>query len=123
MSNVASLGLCKELYKLSKWIPDGPNEGYYPRGSNLVYGHKLLIGDGDIPAYELGYLLRKLDCIQTGQLDVFIHRDIIWHASFLEDKTERRFETRDSTPEDAAAKLAIALFEAGVLTQESGGKE
>ena len=84
--NTASLELCKELFELSGW--DG-----------TAYEHELLNGkhytrtlpvkemthfdqNTYIPAYDLGYLLRKLPpSIQ-----------------------------RADTPEDAASKLAIELF-------------
>lgn len=116
--NVASLELCKELYELSGWVPEGPNEGYYPRGSNLVYGHKLLINDGDIPAYNLGYLLRKLPYPEirlgiTGRWQA--------HYGYKTDRFTLTFPGAvagfGNTPEDAVAKLAIELFKAKILVR------
>jgi hypothetical protein len=62
---------------------------------------------GDIPAYDLGYLLRKLPqpysimAYSTGRL-VAVQGEVTATAD---------------TPEDAAAKLAIELFKQGILTR------
>jgi len=62
MSDVASLELCKELYELSKW--DDAASYWFRFGSHL--GDKEVWGvgpGGEFPAYDLGYLLGKLnDC-------------------------------------------------------------
>lgn len=98
MSDVASLDLCKELYEVSEWEADA-------------------FRDGITPAYDLGYLLRKLP----------VHISIESHAT-LDGKGSRWYKAVDNsaeescravTPEDAAAKLAIELFKQGVLTNGS----
>lgn len=102
MSDIASFELCKELYELSGW-----ESGQWV---NVNTGTKL---DGRYPAYDLGYLLRKLPTTE------------IYHGRNKtgDYKAEWRFYGGDSkvirfwaaTPEDAACKLAIELFKQGIL--------
>lgn len=106
MSDVASLELCKELYELSgrTWHEE------------IIYSwHK---DDGDYviedfwtgstcPAYDLGYLLRKMPphyLFTFSQYDDGSKWSLMSKESFIAD-----------TPEDAACLLAIELFKQGVL--------
>lgn len=106
MSNVASLEHCKELYELSGWnphdLPDHP-------GSNgkLPY----------VPAYDLGYLLRKLPRTAITRIDQNDFKNAEWVADsfLLRDRKRKPVQFRADTPEDAAANLAIELFKQGVL--------
>lgn len=121
--NVASLELCKELFELSGWRnasdqyiqmndPDAPIElrsGYDNLSELGNYSFSEIS-----PAYDLGYLLRKLPyltltndyergtwyCGEYGWYD-----DIGWIERVEAD-----------TPEDAACKLAIELFKQKLLT-------
>jgi hypothetical protein len=105
--NVASLDLCRELYELSGWkmtehiwCPVKDNSGdwhhvYYMLG-NLAK---------ELPAYDLGYLVRKL----RGELLVLDDSEMgLFFRSML----------TLETLEDAAAKLAIELFKQGVLKRD-----
>ncbi len=68
--NVASLELCKELYKLSGWndLEDAWHKGSPINGGDYVsayhgedYEKKLFLA----PAYDLGYLLRNLTAVKV----------------------------------------------------------
>jgi hypothetical protein len=82
------------------WLPDGRG-GWELNVANREQDR----GFAFIPAYDLGYLLRKM------------HIYIAWHMS----REDRGYvinvagdEFIADTPEDAAAVLAIALFERGI---------
>lgn len=102
--NVASLDNCKRLYDVSKWgetatywniLNDNPTLKLNPSFDNPSY-----------PAYDLGYLIRKLP-IQT-RLYQTRKGWTIGRYGFRSISTEK-------TPEDAACLLAILLFEEGIL--------
>lgn len=133
--NVAGKELCQELYELSEWgktqfpyhIGDGLQKYFqYADKSNTPYiadGTDYSIKDYEkegthIPAYDLGYLLRKLDykwvkLEHSFEVDEPTNR---WTCSFLSDDIYGFVEDAD-TPEDAACKLAIELFKQGVLSK------
>lgn len=113
--NVASLDLCKELYAVSGWdselqdLPDHPDCD--PKGPIA-------------PAYDLGYLLRKLP-YRTKYKDLVLEKvyEDDWRIAYWHDdlphrgvvEEEVQFACNADTPEDAAASLAISLFKAGIL--------
>ena len=112
--NVASLELCKELYEVSGW----KNTEYFYSSENKV--HRTQIEDDDFygeiwPAYDLGYLLRKLPqpTYIYGLGDAYSYPQWIAKATHQNIVGEQKAET----PEDATAKLAIELFKQGVLTK------
>lgn len=123
--NVASLELCKALYELSGWketfncweYSDGIPAGEpYLMQPELVrrYG---LWGTQDLkkqyPAYDLGYLLRKLPIGTELAIE-----DDAFYFSYYKDGT--LYGPTSKSPEDAAATLAIELFKQGILTKEVG---
>jgi len=88
------------------------------------------------PAYYLGYLLRKLPRVLTVndstdyKLRPFasglFYKNIacdeldVWSAWYREQGQQTgKFTQSASTPEDAAARLAIELFRQGILTREA----
>lgn len=106
----ASLENCKELYEVSGWLV--PNMENHSQAKD----HRV------VPAYDLGYLLRKLPQEATskkrgGYHYLYLHHGKQdWYAYYGEiDTTE--FMASGDTPEDAACKLAIELFKQGVLTK------
>lgn len=113
--HVANLELCKELYAVSGW---DDTHAFYGGGYNEVEfvgqaGYEGYVAefanDGlnkDIPAYDLGYLLRKLPFFKMNRTDEGQY--IIWWAHF-DDR-----EVAD-TPEDATAKLCIELIKQNIL--------
>lgn len=130
--NVASLELCKELHELSGWVK---TSWLYFKAPSRANSWSLITSEGyweavkahsgneldTIPAYDLGYLLRKLP-VGLGQhtLRIFIQANIgdgtIWGAAYaLPTKKTARYVNTADTPEDAAAKLAIELWKQGVL--------
>lgn len=117
--NVANLELCKELYELSGWETGEWLNAPRTTPTGLVTA-------GRVPTYDLGYLLRKLplrvrDEYQGWQYGVKLHQTggsgwIVYYGK-PGDTSEMYFNSAD-TPEDCVAKLAIELFQAGVLTKE-----
>ena len=119
--NVASLELCKELYELSGWedISTGAQYWLEFKGQEAaLFGFKFAYEfDDGIPAYDLGYLLRKLpprivlsqrtgktwdaDCY-CGQVNGVRVKDTSVYA-------------HANTPENATAKLCIELIKQGIL--------
>lgn len=125
---VASLELCKELFELSGWV-----ETYFKyRPVSVVKG---IAGDYQlgrsqapdaIPAYDLGYLLRKLPVEKFYKL--MIDNSSSWSLKtneinriywFRAANGERLTDNYD-TPEDAACKLAIELLKQGILSGVKG---
>lgn len=137
--NVASLELCKELYELSRW----DETPFYWRSDfefcrypdewkhSVIYAvHKNYTLGGWIkddteeariynPAYDLGYLMRKLP-----EPVSLLKRDGIWEcgmanpAAFGVPVNHWVIGADNDTPESVAAKLAIELFRQGVLKHE-----
>jgi len=106
--NVASLPLSKELYELSGW--DDTSHNYLSTQSPA--GDVLTQGGGDCPAYDLGYLLRKLP---NYKLEHNGNSANAVTCGYLADNKGRWIFGSANTPEDAACKLAIELFKQGVL--------
>lgn len=129
--NVASLELCKELYELSGWVSSD-----WHKRKNPTAGYKT--GDKELdaryikgcPAYDLGYLLRKLpqmfnlypDTIgeEFHTLTVSAGSTDHWDACYGDTNDPYMglgFEAK--TPEDALCLLAIELFKQGILQKEA----
>jgi len=140
--NTASLELCKELYELSGWTQfGGRDEPHWAQKANdtrtewfSVRSLKELDGwlmdePGErryyrtIPAYDLGYLLRKLPkCYpyrytnSTNRFRLGLLDGKFWVAGYpINDDFSASHAGTADTPEDATAKLAIELFKQGVL--------
>lgn len=123
--NVANLELSRELYELSGW---GDPDGEAPLGEYDLYftqamwcqeseksdwelytepsDHTIYGNNHIYPAYDLGFLLRKLP--KLARLDRGARN---WHCTVL----MNGFVAHADTPEDAACKLAIELWKQGVL--------
>lgn len=113
--NVASLELCKDLVYTSEW---GGTEYFY---LNNALVHRSMLDDDDflgevIPAYDLGYLLRKLppEDKEIGYLNL-CQDGVNWMCRYTKLSATMIYSKAD-IPEDAAAKLAIELFKQGILT-------
>lgn len=104
--NVASLELCKTLHELSRrdntffvWVTDGENRHCITAEEARLEEWKPVC-----PAYDLGYLIRKADCVikphntSTGK----------WQAN---NSFGGSIQIAD-TPENAVAKLCIVLSKA-----------
>lgn len=135
--HVASKELCEELYELSRWLPEEYLEdGAYadlrwwinfPSGTFQV-GHQLQpsFAHREIvcPAYDLGYLLRKLpNYPPKGPADTNYYDQLFiakvgnkYEAYYFNRITHRRAgNALADTPEDAACKLAIELIKQGIM--------
>lgn len=130
--NTASLELCKELYELSGWEQPDAWKPHWVQPANDTKAKWILEGslrnlDGylvdvpeerrgrfynTIPAYDLGYILRKLQSVGV-QLYQNPHRDK-WYCT-VDNREEAKYLQMGDTPEDAAVKLCIELFKQGVL--------
>lgn len=128
--NVASKQLCQELYELSGWDAGDKywNEQYVGIETKwYVMNHKVVASgrneglDTGIPAYDLGYLLRKLPewIDDEGTTEEKSYPFIIEHkrAGYLDYESGGYSDLNCSadTPEDAACQLAIELFKQGIL--------
>jgi hypothetical protein len=131
--HVASLELSKQLWELSGWGEIGTHSSRNPyfywvdrshddREHELNYGGGSIPSDGDIyPAYDAGYLLRKLpswvyDYPKKGDGLRFIaeHK----RAGYIDDDNLYAIDSTADTPENALAKLSIELFKQKILTKE-----
>lgn len=97
----ASLELCKELYRVSghTWLTEDHRPEYVAA-----------------PAYDLGYLLRKLPEFGKNIYWHTYHKN--WCAAYEhtdEDGCQTLIHKVADTPEDAACELAIELFKQGIL--------
>jgi len=118
--NTASLELCKELYKLSGW-KETDNFYQFIEYSDLSTGYYLTnptvaapLHANAYPAYDLGYLLRKLP-------RDFVLRPIPgaqWEIQYAPGMSGKEKICQADTPEDAACSLAIHLFKEGILERE-----
>lgn len=128
--NFANIELSKELYELSGWSDttywfnfDGHRAQKWEVGPSTMLNKP--------PAYDLGYLLRKLPAQirgenSTGSLVLsLMDTRAIFSVGYEPDHTEHidnyPFEW-SANPEDAAAKLAIELFKKGILTKEENDR-
>lgn len=130
--STASLENCEKLYKLSGWTDKSlEKHGYYSLPPMVAYH------ETDIPAYPLGYLLRKLpkatdintdkweesfDCsipemfFMAWEMDTMDHK---WRVQMqVEDEVLEPILFEADNPEDAACLLLIRLFEEGILVKE-----
>lgn len=128
--NVASLKLCKELYELSGWYQthyiwrlydDDHLPEWVQTFTNIKPEDYTHTDHHYYPAYDLGYLLRKLSIgvslYKGAKGYTFNVGNSIQHSVGVYEAI-RSSDLRSGTPEDAAAKLAIELFKQGILTKE-----
>lgn len=117
--NTASIELCRELYELAGWHDTYWN---YSRSSGtdgpFRLGHKGSIETREVkeryPAYELGFLQRKLPYGFT----IVTRFNEGWLASWAKTADADDYATEADTPENAVCELAIELFKQGVLKKE-----
>ena len=139
--STTSLEVSKELYEVSGWGYNHKQGDYcnfiWRQGSYKPYLTSLdenehipsIRKDLDkaiAPAYDLGYLLRKLPVLKD--IDFRVEQDgadengDCWvaygvdYAAHREGDSNRWWST-DNAPEDATAKLCIELFKQGILTK------
>lgn len=118
--NVASLELCKELYGYSADLwPDAFVQHEWVWGMQTAESDPHIYPtDSELwtkwPAYDLGYLLRKLP--QVSLEHPVLHDEAYWRCwSNIVGIGEDVPVGQADTPEDAACLLAIALIKQGVL--------
>lgn len=116
MSDVASLELCRELYELSgkTWHEEIIYSWHKDDGNYVIED----FWTGSIcPAYDAGYLLRKLKDLEGLTVYRCHHINHLWNWEAQCDYPDNDnvcFEYAN-TPEDALCQLAIELFKQGVL--------
>lgn len=145
---VARLELCEELLQLSGWL-DCSFEWAWPsarsatrKNSKLNISEPYVKGMRDhnkdvpthaswlpefiAPAYDLGYILRKLPEIR---LDIWHNGHVVikyFTHNGVPSKLERKGEVvkaEADNPEDAAVKLCISLIKQGILHPSIPGGE
>lgn len=136
LNNVASIDLCRQLYKMSG--ADDTFAYYYDMGGdnvdlNLNHKRPKKIGEPTIwgiywPAYDLYYLLDKLTEIKPGLTLYHNHSLMQWECFYagkffdynypVGNRGEMHFETMDENPANAVAKMAIQLFKQNALARE-----
>jgi hypothetical protein len=123
MSNVASLELSKKLYELSGWGDTHRCYRLMTSGDTKEWRCIDILPNvaGDIPAFDLGYLLRKLLAVSSPEFILQSDGRTLIIADYQAGEDWPQLSFIVDTPEDAAAKLAIELFKQGVLTR--GGDE
>lgn len=112
--NVANLELCKELYELSGW----GDTYFWFAGGHLQRNQdppRALLSDKTVAAYDLGYLLGKLQSYWPMAVYIGGGKQNEWSVS-VNSKYHVTPQEAD-IPENAAAKLAIELFKQGILTK------
>lgn len=115
--NVASLELCKELYKVSGWDDTAfaftHGKMFYQQ--ELKYQAALV---GFTPAYDLGFLLRKLPDELASGFGISLRMNVArtkWLCGY-----HKHDDAVADNPEDAVAQLAIELFNQRILQKEEG---
>lgn len=121
---VANLQLCRELHEVSGW--DGTDFIHTRGQGGWMVGMKYYKGKEWVPAYDLGYLLRRLpknlgiywlELKFTNNSCFAVYWDENTHSALELDLVTHRikFDIGGDTPEDAGTKLVIELFEHGLL--------
>ena len=123
--NVSNLENSKRLYELSGW---DSTEFWYWNGkaTNDIAPETLEWGKENYkencsPAYDAGFLLRKLPTnIEEAQFVNIGTGDEKepWVAEYSPSLSVKTIYAFADTPEDALCKLAIALFEQNILTRK-----
>lgn len=130
---VASVALSRELHDVSGWEDPAyiylEIDGKYSIALIDISRRFSKLVTDVIPAYDLGYLLRKLPPFvdsqaypgQRAYLDIGLRDDgppwYAWYACWGIPGVMSDFGLHADTPEDAACQLAIQLFKRGVLTK------
>lgn len=124
--NVTSLELSKELYEVSGWrtkyvicdvlYSDVTGGANWKRSWDVPWEVCNELGqengyDFIAPTYRLGFLLRKLQSQEYAWGSLSFMGDV-WTAEY---EYANGFKANADTPENAAAKLIITLFEQGLL--------
>jgi hypothetical protein len=129
--HIASLELSKQLFEVSGWGKptfDGSGETafvYYSNADEINddfanYRPMVIEKDGNVPAYDLGFLLRKLP---KGVTTKYANGTYYKQVKLEHIKTRwcayysSRLSSIADTPEDCAVKLAIELFKQGILVK------
>jgi hypothetical protein len=137
--NVASKELCQELYAASAWydtdhlwhIPAWKQDEVTHYDFNAAY---VIVGDHNIveksyfPAYDLGYLLRKVGSGGgvVADSETYTARRPAQYGVFpvgYKDPLGGRIGWTADTPEDAMCKMIIDLIRVGIITPNQRERE
>lgn len=125
--HVASLELSKTLFELSGWGEEITDFQWYDTGErdhskeepNFVIIQNaeapFYSSDNYYPAYDAGYLLRKLDNYEPS---IFCDVNGRWHAQVRLVNPDETIKADSDNPEDCLILLAIKLFENNILTRK-----
>jgi hypothetical protein len=122
--HVARLHLCRELYELSSWEY---SRAWFDQKKPWVSDYFDHNPPFICPAYDLGYLLRKLPHHRASRAGAILNLHLSavdtgrdWRAEYTPGNyavLESGLTGEADTPEDAATKLAIELFMQGILSR------
>lgn len=128
MSHTASLELSRTLYEVSGW--DDTDKWLHRKGNGdtMLFspiGPHLM--ECDAPAYDLGYLLRKLPHSTYVEQHRPAAKDGYKYGAWNTDLTHilysktpiDYFQADADTPENALCQLAIDLFKSNILVKEA----
>lgn len=125
--NTASLALCKELYELSGWAETEKHwyidQEQFEAVRTITEAMKFFDGERIeyrvAPAYDLGYLLRKLPERSISLIKKVRIAGLEYAPSYSfyykQNSRGRQVSCEADNPEDSAARLCIELFKQGVL--------
>lgn len=121
---VASIELCEELYNLSQWGKEVDGLSAFDKETGEIYQTMNVIEDGDgylresfVPAYDLGYLLRKLPngpCIVKQDMDLALTMGLSNTASNMSFYLQLVVFRLPDTNQKTLSVLFIELFKQGV---------
>lgn len=122
--STASLEICKELYQVGNGAWDETEKVWCPYsidgGLTEQWQLETRVGQPyDWPAYDLGYLLRKLpDGASIQRVGDRYNASLSYNkVDTYGHQTSHTDGTGADTPEDAAAAFAIDLFKQGAFTR------
>jgi len=118
--NVADIKLCKELYGLSGWSDTEKIWCHYIGNGNTstdTAPYVRLVApiarDDDCPAYELGYLLRRLP---KNRIKLRNNNQTGWGCQYNPGRQHGpEYNQYGATPENATCRLAIELIREGII--------
>lgn len=119
--NVASLERCKELYELSGWTDLEIRDSWFlnlgDKGGKNFVAPSVVTQNWICPAYNLGYLLRKLPESVDSIYGLLLYPTSggQWFAGYYEPDGLEQYEVHADTPEDAACKLLVELIKQGII--------
>lgn len=110
--NVADSSLCEELFTLSSWHD---TDNWYYDGAVDAYRGWVDYGTKCSPAYDLGFLIRKLPHVFLAKTKKSGYRARYIKGRWGKNGIEKQITEAAETPENALCTLAIHLIKEGLI--------